>query len=182
MNKIIFAIFLTFFSVLSHSETDNMRDYIRLLDYEISTKYWIDKFVLSRGLVNSELIANQIIFNAANQAVPLDLLIGTIAVESQFNPLAKSRHGAKGIMQVVTRYHRDKIRNRNIFDPKVGIEVGTQILAECYARHKGNQHRTLNCYNGNGQLHATAYSRKVLEQSTRFRAFLKQYPTQTTLG
>lgn len=180
MKKFVFAIFLAIYSLSSYS--DNIEDYLNLVNYELSTKYWIDKFVLYPGFVNSDLIANQIIQNAANQSVPIELIVGTIAVESRFNPLAKSKHGAKGIMQVVTKYHADKIRNRNIFDPKVGIEVGTQILAECYAKHRGNQHRTLNCFNGNGKLNATTYSRKVLEQSMRFRAFLKSNINQSSLS
>ena len=32
-----------------------------------------------------------------------------VAIESSFNPLAESEHGAKGLMQVMAKFHMDKI-------------------------------------------------------------------------
>lgn len=172
MNKFIFALILTLVSPFSYS--DGVSDYARMLDLELSTKYWIDKFMVSNGgQINTEVIASHIIFNAATQSVPLDLLVGTIAVESRFNPLAKSPYGAQGIMQVVTRYHKDKIHGRNIFDPKVGLEVGTRILSTCLALHNGNRRQALNCYSGYHGKQAVKYQRAVLDQSIKFQHFVQ---------
>ena len=57
-----------------------------------------------------------------------------IAVESRFNPIAESGMGAKGLMQIIPRFHLDKLRAAGgedaVFDPESNILVGARILQE----------------------------------------------------
>lgn len=85
--------------------------------------------------------------NAKRYGVRPSLLLAMIATESSFNKRAKSSVGAVGYLQVMPRWHRNKIQNRNIWDTEVNIQVGAQVLRDCYKRNK-NEKKALACYNG----------------------------------
>lgn len=93
------------------------------------------------------------------------LIVAVIAVESRFNPVAVSRGGAQGLMQVIPRYHRDKMEGQSgrtaLFDPDLNVRVGTRILYEGISRF-GSVHRALQFYNGSLGDPSQRYSRKVL--------------------
>lgn len=174
LKRIIFLLF--FYSNLAFANINTDTTQFNVIKYEVAILNWIERFLpLNQKSIDTELITDQIILNSVIQDVPLDLLIGTIAVESRFNPNAASPQGAKGIMQVVPRYHREKIRNRNIFDPKVGLEVGTKILSDCYEKAQRNRARTLSCYSGYKGDQALRYQRAVMWESLKFRDFLKTH-------
>ena len=78
------------------------------------------------------------------------LILAIMKTESGFKHTAKSKEGATGLMQVIPRWHKDKLKNRNPIDMKVSIEVGTMILSDCYAKYNGNNLKALNCYSGGG--------------------------------
>ena len=88
--------------------------------------------------------ALQPIFLAAQAAAkdidPL-LVIAVIGIESGFNPFAQSVMGAQGLMQVIPRYHRDKLPaeagNAGFLDPVSNVRAGTQVLQEAIRRHGG---------------------------------------------
>lgn len=85
--------------------------------------------------------------HARKQKIKPMLVIGLIASESGFRRTAVSSHGAIGYTQVLPKYHQDKIAGRDVFDPKVNIEVGIKILSDCIKKRK-NIERALGCYNG----------------------------------
>lgn len=76
------------------------------------------------------------------------LILAVMRHESGFNPKARSAYGAQGLMQVVPRWHRDKLRGRSLYNPEVAIEVGTQVLSDCWTKFKGHTFRSLGCYLG----------------------------------
>jgi hypothetical protein len=88
--------------------------------------------------------ALQPIFLAAQQAAndidPL-LIIAIIGIESGFNPMAQSVMGAQGLMQVIPRFHRDKLppdaAAGGLLDPVSNVRVGTQVLQEAIRRQGG---------------------------------------------
>lgn len=93
------------------------------------------------------------------------LIVAIMAVESSFNPRAVSNMGAQGLMQVIPKYHQDKIgsrRGRNaLFDPEFNVHVGTQVLHEGMRRY-GSLQRALQYYNGSLTDPQARYTRKVL--------------------
>src|SRR5262245_45586364 len=95
---------------------------------------------------------------AVGQTVDLDplLILAVISVESRFNPIAESDMGAKGLMQVIPKFHTEKLAVHGgqdaVLDPKTNILVGAQILKE-YIRLSGGIEAGLQMYNG------TAYDR-----------------------
>jgi len=80
---------------------------------------------------------------AAGKELRLDplLIIAVIGVESGFNPFSQSVVGAKGLMQVVPRYHMDKLpeeADRLAFlDPVTNVRVGAKVLHESIRRTGG---------------------------------------------
>jgi soluble lytic murein transglycosylase-like protein len=66
------------------------------------------------------------------------LILAVMAIESGFNPFAESPVGAQGLMQVVTKVHRDKYEtyggHLTAFDPVTNLRVGVKVLQDCIKR------------------------------------------------
>jgi soluble lytic murein transglycosylase-like protein len=103
------------------------------------------------------------------------LVLAVIAVESRFNPVAESSRGAKGLMQVIPRYHVEKLLAHGgehaLLEPEVNIQVGAQILREYMAR-AGVMEIALQMYNGALDEPTARYAGKVLAERERLRQFL----------
>lgn len=76
------------------------------------------------------------------------LILAVMRHESGFNANARSPYGAQGLMQVVPRWHRDKIKGRSLNNPEVAIEVGTLVLQDCFDKFNGHTFKALKCYLG----------------------------------
>jgi len=77
-------------------------------------------------------------------------ILAMMRVESRFNPKARSSENARGLMQVIPRWHRKELAKRSPYDPMVSIEVGTAIYNECLQKYSGNTRKAANCYSGGG--------------------------------
>jgi len=101
------------------------------------------------------------------------LILAVMAVESRFNPVAESVLGAKGLMQVLPKYHQDKLFEHGgeiaLLEPEVNIQVGTQILRE-YLRRSGETGAALQMYAGAGDEPTSQYSGKVLAERARLQS------------
>lgn len=75
-------------------------------------------------------------------------LLAMMRVESRFNAKARSSEGAMGLMQVLPRFHRDKLVKRDPTDPVVSIEVGSLVYYDCLNRSEGNVRKAVKCYSG----------------------------------
>lgn len=101
------------------------------------------------------------------------LILSVIAVESSFNPKARSSAGAQGLMQVHTRVHTSKFKPfgglKAAHDIEAGIEVGTQILKE-YIDKTGSLAKGLKYYVGAAN-HSSdkGYGNKVLVMRDNLR-------------
>ena len=105
------------------------------------------------------------------------LVLAIIATESSFNPRARSKAGAEGLMQVHTRVHKDKLKRHGgpkaVFDPAVNIDVGSKILKQYLDRY-GRPQRALKAYVGAADLpHDHGYASKVLKRKAEFRNVLR---------
>lgn len=101
------------------------------------------------------------------------LIIAVMAVESGFNPIAESPMGAQGLMQVIPRFHQDKLEtvtdNRSLLDPVVNIHVGTLVLKE-YIRSSGSLEAGLQQYAGAVSDDEGLYAAKVLAEKQRIES------------
>lgn len=100
------------------------------------------------------------------------LVLAVITVESGFNPFSESVLGAQGLMQIIPKYHGDKIAADKgvaaLFDPAENIRVGTLIL-KAYQRSTGSVEAALQLYGGASSDSDMAYSAKVLQELDRLR-------------
>lgn len=93
-----------------------------------------------------------------------ELLIAIMQKESSLRPKVQSRYGAQGLMQVVRRWHGEKLdTTESLFDPKVNIRVGADILEEYIELANGNMDKALAKYSGN----ARGYASTVLKESRK---------------
>jgi len=98
------------------------------------------------------------------------LILSVVAIESRFNPVAESVVGAKGLMQIIPKYHLDKLLDHGgeeaLLDPEVNIHVGAQILHEYYRRLQ-DQEAALQRYAGAFDEPTSRYAAKVFEERMR---------------
>jgi soluble lytic murein transglycosylase-like protein len=88
--------------------------------------------------------------------------------------------GAKGLMQIIPKYHRARLLQHGgedaVLDPESNILVGTKILQE-YVYRTGTLEAGLQTYNGASRDESGQYSQRVLAERERLdqavRAALK---------
>lgn len=98
------------------------------------------------------------------------LIVAVIAIESKFNPFAESDAGAQGLMQVMPRWHRNKIPENGdrltLFDPEVNVRIGAQVLRESI-RRMGGLIPGLQQFAGATDDPGQTYANKVLAEKQR---------------
>jgi soluble lytic murein transglycosylase-like protein len=113
------------------------------------------------------------------------LIIAVIAIESRFNPIAESGAGAKGLMQIIPKYHTDKLEEfggeQAVFDPATNIQVGSRILRE-YIRRTGHVGIALQMYAGALGDSEDQYTTKVMNERGRLQQVLSSKPRASAPG
>jgi soluble lytic murein transglycosylase-like protein len=98
------------------------------------------------------------------------LILAVMAIESRYNPVAESSVGAKGLMQVIPKYHLEKLADyggeQAVLEPDVNIQVGARVLRE-YQRRFGDVETALQMYAGALDEPTTQYATKVLAEKAR---------------
>jgi hypothetical protein len=97
------------------------------------------------------------------------LIIAVIGIESRFNPFSESVVGAKGLMQVMPRFHQDKlpedVNQAAFLNPVINVQVGAKVLQESI-RRRGSLVAGLQQYAGSSD-NEGAYANKVLAEKRR---------------
>jgi len=140
-------------------------------------------FIAKRYRVAEEAIAGFVAsaYRAGGE-LKLDplLILAVMAVESRYNPVAESVLGAKGLMQVIARFHLDKLIEHGgepaLLDPEVNIRVGARILHE-YLRRFGDVETALQMYAGAFDEPSSQYSSKVLAERARLQQAARARPS-----
>lgn len=115
---------------------------------------------------------------AVGHEVNLDplLILAVMAVESRFNPIAESNAGAQGLMQVIPKYHADKLPDSqpdaSFLNPSVNVRVGAKVLKDYIGRSGGDLQTGLQMYNGSPWDTTAQYASKVIAEKERLRQVL----------
>jgi len=149
-------------------------------DGGVAARAALTQFIASRYRVADEVVAG--IVNAAYRAAeahavdPL-VVLAVVATESGYNPIAESVVGAKGLMQIIAKFHPEKLASYGgedaLLEPEVNIRVGTQILHE-YLRRYGDLETALQVYAGALDDADTRYARKVFSERARLQQALER--------
>jgi soluble lytic murein transglycosylase-like protein len=133
----------------------------------------VTEFIAKRYRVSEQAVAGFVAtaYRAgAEQSVDPLLILAVVAVESRYNPVAESVMGAKGLMQVIPKFHLEKLLDHGgeyaLLDPEVNISVGAQILRE-YQRRFGDTETALQMYAGAFDEPTSQYANKVLAEKAR---------------
>jgi soluble lytic murein transglycosylase-like protein len=136
----------------------------------------VAEFIAKRYRVAEDAITEfvSIAYRAGEQyrVDPL-LILAVMAIESRYNPVAESVMGARGLMQVIPKYHPEKLvphgGEEALLEPEVNIYVGAQILREYYRRF-GNLETALQMYAGAFDEPTSQYANKVFAEKARLEA------------
>ena len=133
----------------------------------------VTEFIARRYRVSEEAAAGFVAtaYRAGGEhSVDPLLILAVMAIESRYNPVAESSMGAKGLMQIMPRYHLDKLVEHGgvqaLLEPEVNIQVGARILRE-YLRRFGEIETALQMYAGAFDEPTSQYSGKVLAEKAR---------------
>jgi soluble lytic murein transglycosylase-like protein len=144
----------------------------------------VAEFISKRYRVSEAAVANYVAaaYRAGEQySVDPLLILAVMAVESRYNPVAESLVGAKGLMQVIPKYHLDKLTDHGgepaLLEPEVNILVGTQILRE-YQRRFRDTETALQAYAGAFDEPTSQYANKVFAERARLEILRRQAKKQ----
>ena len=140
----------------------------------------VTEFIAKRYRVSEQAVAGFVstAYRAGDQyAVDPLLILAVMAVESRYNPVAESQVGAKGLMQVMPKFHLDKLSDHGgehaVLEPEVNIVVGARILRE-YLRRSGDTEAALQMYAGAYDEPTSQYAAKVFAEHARLEVFRHQ--------
>lgn len=160
---------LNFIRALVDSEEDYSIPGVTNTQAQALRSYIARKYRIAENVAGA-LIAS--VFTVGrNMDLDPQLLLAVIAIESRYNPYAESSMGAQGLMQVMTRVHKDKFAALGegalaAIHPLANIQVGAQILSDCI-RRRGSLDGGLSCYVGATGPSDGGYGAKVKAERRR---------------
>ncbi|WP_310493863.1 transglycosylase SLT domain-containing protein [Dechloromonas sp.] len=119
---------------------------------------------------------------SAGRQLHLDplLIIAVIGIESRFNPFSESVVGAKGLMQVMPRFHQDKLPEdadqAAFLNPVINVQVGAKVLKESIRRNGGLENG-LQQFAGATSDPERRYATKVLAEKLRLEQAVQKFRT-----
>jgi soluble lytic murein transglycosylase-like protein len=134
----------------------------------------VSEYIAKRYRVSESAVAEYVaVAYRAGAKYSLDplLILAVMAIESRYNPVAESGVGARGLMQVMPKFHLEKLADHGgdadaLLEPEVNIQVGARILRE-YQRRFHDMEATLQMYAGAFDEPTAQYANKVLAEKAR---------------
>lgn len=133
---------------------------------------WLAKRYRVAGDAANMLVSTAYLTASEIKLDPL-LILAVMAIESRFNPFAESPVGAQGLMQVMSKVHKEKFQHlggtQAALNPVANIRVGSQILKE-YVQRGGSVEAGLKRYVGAAAFETdSGYGSRVLAEYQRLK-------------
>ncbi len=99
-------------------------------------------------------IKNMVVQEAVRMRVPISLALAVAHAESNFDPRAVSRRGARGVMQIMPATARGEygIKPGLLWNPRVNVRLGLHFLKRLLDRYRGRVDLALSYYNGGSKV------------------------------
>ena len=111
--------------------------------------------------------------------LPLTLLLAVARGESDFNPRARSKSNAYGLMQILwpqTAKHLGIQRLNTLYDPCTNVHAGAMYLRELLDRYHGNLHLSLAAYNyGPGRIRVGSLSADIPSGANWYSGYIYRH-------
>ncbi len=113
---------------------------------------------------------------SAHFSMPPLLVLSIIWRESSFNAETLSSANARGPMQVIYIYHKEKLdrinkKENDLHDIDTGIRIGVEVLREYFDRYDRNIFRAMQAYVGG--MHKT-YAKDILTRYFNARVYIEE--------
>lgn len=139
----------------------------------------LDPFVASK-------IASAVDEYSKQHQLPKKLILSVIFKESSFNIFARSKSNAIGLMQIIPKYHEDKIKamgikdQRKLYHIENNIDLGCRVWKTYYDMSKQDIDETFHRYLSKNASEATknAYKNAILEVWARLEFLEFQYKSE----
>lgn len=167
-------------SIFTEAELDRYQGVIEKIQYENNVRKKkrrkIEQYLVKNYHITEQearMVVRSADVNARRHNIDLELLMAIIFVESSYQARAESRYGAIGLMQIVPKWHLDKISEYGdvdvLYDIRTNIAIGTNILME-YLKKEGNMRAALHRYNGSKNDKTLKYSNRVFQKYNELKA------------
>ena len=171
IKQIILSLTLLFTAVSVNAYS--LEDFLNSLSEQDIITQWIHNNSVKTVSLDKAKEITRVVFNESlNQDISQSLIIAIIRTESNFNERVVSKEGARGLLQVIPRWHKDKLKGRNPSNIFVSIEVGTKIIKDCMDKHNKNIAKSLNCYSGGG---GNNYKKIVMSHQNNLNKYIQSY-------
>ena len=121
-------------TVAETSTTSNSQKFIGDQRQQALVTNWLSKRYRVANDAIDMLVSASYLTAKDTKLDPL-LILSVIAIESRFNPFSESPVGAQGLMQVMSRVHKDRFNElggiKAALNPVANIKVGAMILRDC---------------------------------------------------
>ncbi len=167
-------------TILTDNDLDRLRSMIDTMQYrndlrrnkrQRMTRYLVNHYQVKEQ--EARILIRSADNNARKYKIDFELLMAVIFVESTYKTSVQSNYGAIGLMQVVPKWHLDKIHQYGdidvLYDIRTNIAIGTAILKE-YLEREGDMRRALHRYNGSKDDPTLKYSNRVLKKYSELKA------------
>jgi soluble lytic murein transglycosylase-like protein len=171
--KTSFLVFLFIFGMLAVTAPPRIEKQAAIIKEE---KNPLVEYIAKHNQSQAESIAESAVKWGKNFDIEPELLIAIARVESTFNPYAISFAGAMGIMQIIPKWHIEKIKTAKdvvgtpeIFNLDTSMFLGAWVLRDCMDKHKV-ANLALRCYNGSNN---DKYANKVMSVKKEIYSHVK---------
>ena len=127
-------------------------------------------------------LVSMLVNEARRAEVDPELVLAVAKVESDFDPLALSHAGARGLMQILPRTGKQLfgVEAPALYEPETNVRLGVAYLRQLLDTYHGQTDIALSHYNGgsgvrlaDGQLRVIPATRKYVAKVQRYRALFR---------